>query len=74
VYYVISLIGEKMVRENLLPAAEGMWISSVILLPLGIYLTYKATTDSAILNLDTYSRFIRKIMVALKMEEENSNG
>lgn len=74
VYYVISLIGEKMVRENLIPAAEGMWISSAILLPLGIYLTYKATTDSAILNLDTYTRFIRKIMIALKVEEENSAG
>jgi lipopolysaccharide export system permease protein len=40
---------------------QGMWISAVILFPLGIFLTYKAATDAAIMNMDTYSNFIRKI-------------
>ena len=46
---------------GVMPAYEGMWISSIILLPLGVFLTYKATTDSVILNIDTYFEFFKKI-------------
>jgi lipopolysaccharide export system permease protein len=38
-----------------------MWAASYILLPIGIFLTYKATTDSAILNIETYLMFFKKI-------------
>ncbi len=61
IYYVISLTGEKFVREDVLSPFTGMWISSMILLPLGIFLTYKATTDSAVMSKETYTLFIRKI-------------
>jgi len=67
-YYVISLSGEKFVREDIWNAPEGMWLSSFILLPLGIFLTYKATTDSTIMNIDTYLSFFKKIrMFMLKL-------
>jgi len=39
----------------------GMWAASYILLPIGIFLTYKATTDSVIMNIDTYLVFLKKI-------------
>jgi len=61
VYYVISLSGEKFVRESMVAPFEGMWISAAILFPIGIFLTYKAATDAAIMNVETYSNFIRKI-------------
>ena len=38
-----------------------MWAASYILLPIGIFLTYKATTDSVIMNIDTYLVFLKKI-------------
>ncbi len=59
-YYIISIAGEKYVRSGILQPYVGMWISSFILLPLGIFLTYKATTDSMILNIDTYFSFFKK--------------
>ena len=61
VYYIISLSGEKFVRESMIPPFHGMWISTIILFPIGIFLTYKATTDSAIMNMETYSNILRKI-------------
>lgn len=61
VYYVISLSGEKFVRESMIPPFHGMWVSTIILFPIGIFLTYKAATDSAIMNMETYSNIIRKI-------------
>lgn len=59
-YHVISISGEKMVREGVMPAYKGMWLSSLILLPLGIFLTYKASTDSTIFDSDSYLRLIRR--------------
>jgi lipopolysaccharide export system permease protein len=52
VFHVISITGEKSAREGLLTPFEGMWLSCLIFLPIGILLTYSATTDSRILNVD----------------------
>ena len=54
VYYVISITGEKMVRQLMTSAHWGMWGSSFILLPIAIFLIYKATTDSVILSREGY--------------------
>lgn len=61
IYYVISISGQKMVEEDVVGTFAGMWASSYILLPIGIFLTYKATTDSVIMNIDTYLVFLKKI-------------
>ena len=61
VYYVISISGQKMVEEDVIGTFAGMWAASYILLPIGIFLTYKATTDSVILNIETYLMFFKKI-------------
>jgi lipopolysaccharide export system permease protein len=61
VWYVISLSAEKLVEEDLVGSITGMWASSYILLPIGIFLTYKASTDSVIMNIETYLSFFRKI-------------
>jgi len=60
IYYIISLTGQKLVRESVLPATQGMWMSSLFLTIAGVFLTYEATNDSAILNLDTYLTWIRE--------------
>jgi lipopolysaccharide export system permease protein len=60
-YHVISISGEKFAREGVIPAWKGMWMSSIVLLPIGIILTYKATTDSSIFDRETYMKFFRRI-------------
>jgi len=61
IWYVISLSAEKLVEENLISGISGMWASAYILLPVGLFLTFKASNDSMILNIDTYISFFRKI-------------
>ena len=61
IYYVISITGQKLVEDNVVGTFAGMWAASYILLPIGIFLTYKATTDSVILNIETYLLFFKKI-------------
>ncbi len=61
IWYVVSIMGKKLVEEDLVGTFAGMWASSYILLPIGIFLTYKASTDSAIMNIDTYLSFFKRI-------------
>ena len=65
IWYVVSLSGEKLVEENLVSSTAGMWASTYILLPVGIFLTYKASTDSVIMNVDTYVAIFKKIKDSL---------
>ncbi len=66
VYYIISITGEKMVRESYLPAFLGVWISSILLLPLGAFLSFKATHDSSVLNIDNYIIIFNKLFSKFK--------
>lgn len=61
-YYIIDNIGFKMARDGVWEAWEGMWLSSVVLTPLGVFLTYKAVNDSVILNADTYLNALKNII------------
>mgnify|MGYP003345023760 FL=1 len=51
---MLTVTGEKFAKEYVTSAFTGMWLSSAILLPIGIYLTYKATHDTVIFNVETY--------------------
>ncbi len=74
VFHVISMMGEKMVREGVLDAHQGMWLSSIILLPVGILLTYKATTDSPVLDMDLYKSNIEKLINKLPFVRKASHN
>lgn len=64
VYYIIDNSGYKLARDGHWAVWEGIWLSSEVLLPLGIFLTYKAINDSAVFNPDAYRNFFRRIVGA----------
>ena len=64
-YHVISMTGEKAAKAGGMDVITGMWLSSIVLLPIGIYLTYKATTDSPLLDADAYVKFINNFFTRL---------
>ncbi|MDD4969291.1 MAG: LptF/LptG family permease [Paludibacter sp.] len=54
IYYIIDNTGYKMARESIWPSYQGMWLSSALLLPIGIFITYKAVVDATLLNPEQY--------------------
>lgn len=60
-YYIVSMTGEKSAREDVWNMFNGMWFSSFVFLPIGIWLSYKAATDSTIMSAETYSKFFHKL-------------
>ncbi len=68
IYYIIDTIGAKFAREGVWHVYQGIWLSSSILLPVGIFLTYKSATDSSLLNPDAYIIFLRKLRAKLQIK------
>ena len=60
-FYFSSTIGEKFAKENSVSPWLGMWMATIVLLPVGLFLTYKAMRDSKLLNKETYTPLLRFI-------------
>jgi len=60
-YYILSIAGENMVESNSLTPIVGMWMSSMILAPIGLFLTYKAANDSALFDIEVYKKMVKKL-------------
>ena len=60
IYYIIDNMGYKLARDGRWEVWQGMWLSSAVLLPLGIFLTKKAVNDSAVFNPDAWLNFLRR--------------
>lgn len=70
IYYIIDNTGYKMARDGKIEVWQGMWLSSAILLPLGIFFTYKAVKDSAVFDMDAYKNIVRRLTGSLHRELE----
>ncbi len=60
-FYALSIMGEKMVKSGALEPWFGMWLGTLILSPLAIFLTYKAMKDSSITDSDFYKKLFSRI-------------
>jgi lipopolysaccharide export system permease protein len=65
-FFFFNTAGEKNAKENVLTPFGGMWMATFSLLPVGIFLTYKAMHDANIMNREFYFRTWRKIKSVLK--------
>jgi lipopolysaccharide export system permease protein len=59
IFYFSTTIGEKLANENTLTPFAGMWMATFLLVPVGIFLTYKAMRDSQLFNKEWYNRIFR---------------
>lgn len=48
-YHFIGIFAEKAASEGAMRAWLGAWMSTLIIFPIGIYITYKATTDQPLI-------------------------
>ena len=64
-FYFISNTGEKFAKEGAWPVGSGMWLSTMVLVPFGLFLTYKALHDSQLFNREFYFRLGGKVRAFL---------
>ncbi len=65
-FWILSITGEKYAVEGVLKAYQGLWIAPLVLLPIGVFLTYKATVDASLLDIDAWIKFFMNLQSMLK--------
>jgi len=67
-YHIVNKIGEQFITQDVMQPFTGMWLSTMLLIPVGLWLTWKAMQDAQILNREFYYKLFR----LLKIERQNS--
>lgn len=61
IYHLLSTFGKKLSEEFILTPFQGMWLATLILTPVGLFLTHRALNDRSIINIDQYISFFTNI-------------
>jgi lipopolysaccharide export system permease protein len=72
VYYFSSTSGEKFAKEATWGMVPGMWFSFFVLIPIGVFLTYKAMNDSQVFSKDFYNGAFKRLRRFLPDFSRNS--
>jgi lipopolysaccharide export system permease protein len=74
VFYFSTTMGEKFAKENTLTPFSGMWLAAFILVPVGIFLTYKAMRDSQLFNKEWYYRSVKSFRAFIGRRRARNNS
>ncbi|MBW0161715.1 MAG: YjgP/YjgQ family permease [Sediminibacterium sp. Gen4] len=75
-FHLFNTFGEKFVKSGQASPMQGMWLSTLVLIPIGAFLTYKAMRDSQLFNQEFYYRTftrLRKIWNNFRKNQERRN-
>lgn len=66
-YYILSKYGMNLlVSKGLLPAFIGGWIGTIVFFPLGVWLMYKAASDSSLMDSEAYGKLWKNVISRLR--------
>ncbi|WP_316744610.1 LptF/LptG family permease [Pedobacter antarcticus] len=68
-YHIISTVAEKSANQGNINPMLGIWMSIIVLSPLGVFLTYKATVDSALFDISAYKALITNLFGKKKKDK-----
>ncbi len=60
IYFVIGLLGERMILSGVLTLFEGVWLPFFVLVPIAAWLTWLSVNDSTIIVSETYTRILNQ--------------
>jgi len=60
IYFVLTRAGEEMALNYTMLPRTGMWLSSICITPISIFIFYKANRDAKIFELEWYQRIVKK--------------
>lgn len=70
-YQLLTIAGEKMAKSMIVAPWVGMWISTAVLLPISIWITYKASKEAVLFNRDGYMQFFQRVSRLLRREKSS---
>jgi len=71
IFFVINLTVENMSWKGQLDPYIATWFPNMVLFPLGVWLTYKALTDSQLFDIEKYKTLLKPITRRFVKEKEH---
>jgi lipopolysaccharide export system permease protein len=68
-YHVVTMMGEKAVKTGEWEPIPGIWMSTFLILPIGLFLTYKATTDAPLLDAESWKKSLERFNFIKKLKK-----
>ncbi len=59
IFHVLNMTGDKLANNEVTSAFTGAWMPILVLLPIALWLTHQATTDSRVVRMETYTGFLK---------------
>lgn len=72
-YFMLTAFGKNMASTGEMSAFGGVWLSTLVLIPICFFLTYKATVDASIMSRETYEKFFKKLKYKLQSKNNNKD-
>lgn len=72
IYHITSITGEKAAKVGDLDIFFGVWLSSIVLMPIGIFLTIKSATDAPLLDAESWKKFFNRLRPVKAKSNESS--
>jgi lipopolysaccharide export system permease protein len=69
IFHLMMMFGEKFIKEGVMSAFVGMWLTNFVYIPLGCFLVYKAMNDSQLFNKEFYVRVFNKGAHLLRLKK-----
>ena len=70
IYWVVDISGKKLANDGAISPFLGAFISTFVLFPMGVFLTWKSTKDSALFNADAYIMFFNNLFSKTKLHKK----
>ena len=73
-FHLLNTFGEKFAKQGVTSVVAGMWLSTLVLIPIGIFLTSKAMSDSQLFNKEFYFRFLKTVKKLFKVDKNKAQS
>ena len=74
IYWVVDISGKKLANDGAITPFIGAFISTFVLFPMGVFLTWKSTRDSALFNADAYIMFFKNIFNKTRLHKKEKQN
>src|SRR5690554_1558842 len=70
-YHFIGIFAKNSAEDGTMAPFIAAWLNTAIMLPLGVWLTYRATTDQGIFDFDSFLQRIGRIFGIIRKKKDN---
>jgi len=70
IYFFGNTMGKNLAEESSISSLLGSWISAMVMIPFGIFLTIRATKDKGLFNIDAVLLPIKNVVLKFKSKKD----